>query len=59
MNSLIKRNTINPQICHGKITIKNLLYFLKLTSEVLSSLMTTLKIVGDCSDLEGDDIKVQ
>ena len=53
---LIKRITINPNICHGKPCIRGLRYPVEFVLELLSSGMTTEEILMDYEDLELDDI---
>ena len=50
------RITIDPNICHGKPTIRGLRYPVETILELLSSGMTTDEIVADYEDLERDDI---
>ena len=52
----LKRITINPDICHGKPTIRNLRYPVENMLELLSSGMTTNEILNDYPDLEKEDI---
>lgn len=54
--SLIERITINPDVCHGKPTIRGLRYPVELILELLSSGMTTDEIPADYEDLEKEDI---
>ncbi|MCB8787843.1 DUF433 domain-containing protein [Planktothrix agardhii] len=53
---LIKRITIDPNICHGKPCIRGLRYPVEFILELLSSGMTTEEILIDYKDLELDDI---
>lgn len=55
-NTLLKRITHNPDICHGKPCIRGLRYPVELILELLSSGMTTEEILADYDDLESDDI---
>ncbi|MBG0746315.1 MAG: DUF433 domain-containing protein [Planktothrix agardhii KL2] len=55
-NLLIKRITIDPNICHGKPCIRGLRYPVEFILELLSSGMTTEEILIDYEDLELDDI---
>lgn len=55
MNEL-SRITIDPNICHGKPTIRGLRYPVEAILELLSSGMTTAEILADYEDLERDDI---
>ena len=57
METLINRITINPDICHGKPTIRNMRYPVELILDLLSSGMTYSEIIGDYPALEDDDIK--
>ena len=53
---LLKRITINPEICHGKPCIRDLRYPVEFVLELLSSGMTNQEILDDYEDLEFDDI---
>ena len=53
---LIDRITIDPDICHGKPSIRGLRYPVENILELLSSGMTTDEILADYEDLERDDI---
>ena len=53
---LTDRITINPEICHGKPTIRGLRYPVETILELLSSGMTIEEILGDYEDLEREDI---
>ena len=50
------RITINPEICHGKPTIRGLRYPVETILELLSSGMTFEEILADYEDLEREDI---
>ncbi len=54
---LIKRITINPEICFGKPTIRNMRYPVEMILDLLSSGMTSIDIIEDYPSLEEDDIK--
>lgn len=54
--SLNERITINPEICHGKPTIRGLRYPVETILELLSSGMTSEEILADYEDLEREDI---
>ncbi len=56
MATLLDRITINPEICHGKPTIRGLRYPVETILELLSSGMTVEEILADYEDLERDDI---
>jgi uncharacterized protein (DUF433 family) len=49
---LTERLTINPEICHGKPTIRGLHYPVEIILELLSSGMTVDEILADYEDLE-------
>lgn len=57
MEALLKRITINPDSCHGKPTIRNMLYSVEMILDLLSSGMTTQKIINDYPAIETDDLK--
>ena len=57
MESPISRITINPEICHGKPTIRNMRYTVELILDLLSSGMTISEIIEDYPALEEEDIK--
>ena len=48
--------TIDPNICHGKPTIRGLRYPVETILELLSSGMTTDEILADYEDLQREDI---
>ena len=54
--NLADRITIDPEICHGKPTIRGLRYPVEAILELLSSGMTNQEILADYEDLESDDI---
>jgi uncharacterized protein (DUF433 family) len=54
---LLKRITIDPNICHGKPCIRGMRYPVELILELLSSGMTTEEILEDYDDLELGDIQ--
>ena len=53
---LHERITIDPEICHGKPTIRGLRYPVTMILELLSAGMTTEEILADYEDLEREDI---
>ncbi len=57
MEALINRITINPEICHGKPTIRNMRYPVELILDLLSAGMTVSEIIVDYPALVEDDIK--
>lgn len=54
---LLKRITINPNICHGKPTIRNKRYPVVNMLELMAAGMTNEEILADYEDLEIDDLK--
>jgi uncharacterized protein (DUF433 family) len=53
---LIKRISMNPDICHGKPTIRNMRYPVEMILDLLSAGMTNEEILEDYPRLELDDI---
>lgn len=56
MQDLLKRITMNPDICHGKPVVRNLRYPVETLLELLSSGMTIEEILADYADLEREDL---
>ena len=56
MDSLLKRITTDPSICHGKPCIRGLRYPVETLLELLSSGMTEEQILADYPDLEHEDL---
>jgi len=54
---LIKRITLNPDVCFGKPTIRNMRYPVEMVLDLLSSGMTNEELIEDYPALELDDIK--
>ncbi len=54
--NLLKRITMNPEICFGKPTIRNLRYPVEMLLDLLSGGMTHEEILADYPDLEEKDI---
>ena len=54
--NLSERITMDPEICHGKPSIRGLRYTVETILELLSSGMTTEEILADYEDLEREDI---
>lgn len=54
--NLNERITINPEICHGKPTIRGLRYTVETILELLSSGMGIDEILADYEDLEREDV---
>jgi len=55
MKNLISRITIDPEICHGKPTIRGLRYPVENILELLASGMTIDELLIDYPDLEKED----
>ena len=56
MKNLLKRITIDENICHGKPTIRGLRYPVEMILELLGSGMSHEEILEDYEDLENSDI---
>lgn len=56
MDNLINRITVNPDICHGKPTIRNKRYTVDLILDLLSAGATYAEILEDYPNLEKEDI---
>lgn len=54
---LLNRITINPEICHGRPSIRNTRYTVDLVLDLLSSGMSENEIIEDYPALVQDDIK--
>lgn len=54
---LLKRITMNPDICFGKPTIRNMRYPVELILDLLSAGMTHAEILDDYPSLEEEDIR--
>jgi uncharacterized protein (DUF433 family) len=55
MQSTVKRITLNPDICHGKPTIRGLRYPVENMLELLASGMSIDELIEDYPDLEKED----
>ncbi|NBC84394.1 MAG: DUF433 domain-containing protein [Bacteroidetes bacterium] len=55
MDNLLTRITIDPEICHGKPTIRGLRYPVENMLELLASGMTIDELLNDYPDLEKED----
>ena len=56
-DELLKRITLNPKVCFGKPTIRNLRYSVEWMLDLLSSGMTYDEILADYEDLVKEDIQ--
>ncbi|MCO6492438.1 MAG: DUF433 domain-containing protein [Phaeodactylibacter sp.] len=54
---LLKRITVNPNICHGKPTVRGLRYPVENLLELMASGMTFDEILEDYEDLELEDLQ--
>jgi uncharacterized protein (DUF433 family) len=57
MDSLLKRITIDPSVCHGQPCVRGLRYPVELLLDLVGSGMTFDEILADYDDLELDDLK--
>lgn len=56
MNDLLKRITVDPQICHGKPVVWRLRYPVEMLLELMNSRITNEEILADYEDLEREDL---
>lgn len=56
MENLLERITLNPNVCFGKSTIRNMRYPVAMILDLLSAGMTTDELIEDYPDLESQDI---
>lgn len=56
-NDLLKRITIDPDICHGKSVVRGLRYPVVNILKLMSSGMTNAEILADYEDLEEADLQ--
>lgn len=55
--NLLERITLNPDVCFGKPTIRNMRYPVEMILDLLSAGMTHEEILEDYPDLEEADIQ--
>lgn len=55
MENLLDRITLNPKVCHGKPTIRNMRYPVENMLELMASGMTIENLLADYPDLEKED----
>jgi uncharacterized protein (DUF433 family) len=55
-DEILKRITIEPDICHGKPTIRGLRYPVESMLELMASGMSSEEILADYDDLEKADL---
>jgi uncharacterized protein (DUF433 family) len=56
MENLISRITINPDVCHGKPTVRNMRWSVEVILDMLGSGMEFNEILEDHPELEKEDI---
>lgn len=56
-SALLRRITIDPEICHGKPTVRGLRYPVESLLEYLAAGDTTDEILAEFSDLEKEDLQ--
>lgn len=56
-SELLRRITLNPDICFGKPTIRNMRYPVEMILDLLSAGMTNSEIMDDYPDIEETDIR--
>lgn len=56
-SELLGRITINPEVCHGKPTIRNKRYPVENMLELMASGMSVDEILADYEDLEQADLE--
>ena len=57
MENLISRITINPEVCNGKPSIRNMRFTVNQMLELISSGMTFEEILNDYPFLEKQDLQ--
>ncbi len=56
-DDLLKRITLNPNVCFGKPTIRNKRYPVETMLDLMSAGMTVEELLEDCPDLEKEDLQ--
>jgi uncharacterized protein (DUF433 family) len=56
-NDLLKRITLNPNVCFGKPTIRNMRYPVEMILDLLAARMTFEELLEDYPDLEREDFQ--
>jgi uncharacterized protein (DUF433 family) len=56
-NDLLKRITLNPNVCFGKPTIRNMRYPVEMILDLLAAGMTFEELLEDYPDLERQDFQ--
>jgi len=57
MENILQRITLNPQVCNGKPTIRNMRFTVAQLLELMASGMSNAEILSDYPYLEDNDIK--
>jgi len=55
--NLLSRITMNPEVCFGKPTVRNMRYPVEMILELMSSGMTNEEILEDYESLDAEDLK--
>ncbi len=55
--TLLQRITLNPAVCFGKPTIRNMRYPVEMILDLLGAGMTFADILADYPDLEKEDLQ--
>ncbi|MDX2030083.1 MAG: DUF433 domain-containing protein [Blastocatellia bacterium] len=55
--TLLQRITLNPEVCFGKPTVRNLRYPVELLLDLLGAGMSCSEILADYPDLEKEDLQ--
>lgn len=56
-DDLLKRITLNPNVCFGKPTIRNMRYPVEMILDLLAAGMTFEELLEDYPDLEREDFQ--
>ncbi|MCY7348697.1 MAG: DUF433 domain-containing protein [Pyrinomonadaceae bacterium] len=56
-HDLLKRITLNPEVCFGKPTVRNMRYPVEMLLDLMSAGMTTQEILEDYDDLEKEGLQ--
>lgn len=56
-NDLLKRITLDPNVCFGKPTIRNMRYPVEMILDLLAAGMTFEELLEDYPDLEREDFQ--
>jgi uncharacterized protein (DUF433 family) len=56
-DALLQRITLNPNVCFGKPTIRNMRYPVEMILDLLGAGMTFEEVLADYPDLEKEDLQ--